>query len=185
MKSYFIAVSSSIIMAVGLRKGFAKYSKGLTGTNVIVTNSISACVASCTAGYFNAYAMRSTEIKTGIDVMDPADPDTPIGIKSKVAAEIAVKQTANSRIVQNIPLLFPSMVFVLFEKLKIMPKKFWPKTMVQGLVFLAEIYLAIPLGVAYYPQRVEIDASRLEVEVQQWKNQNGQTIDKFVFNKGL
>jgi hypothetical protein len=150
MRSYTIAVSSSIIVALSLRKGAMKWTKNMTGSNLIVANSITAFGGSATAGYLNAYAMRQTEIIKGIDVMDPAEPSKPIGIKSSAAAKIAVSQTANSRVVGTIPLLFPSLVFLLFDKMKIMPHRFWPKTLVQGIVFCLELYIAIPMGVAFY-----------------------------------
>ena len=70
LKSYTLAVVSSITVALTLRTAAAKWSKGLTGTKQIVSNSVSSFASCATAGYLNAYAMRQSEIKNGIDVTD-------------------------------------------------------------------------------------------------------------------
>lgn len=51
----------------------------MSGSRLIILNSISTCFAVATAGYLNAYLMRKSELKTGIDVYDPAEPTKSIG----------------------------------------------------------------------------------------------------------
>ena len=61
----------------------------MKGAKLIVFNSISAGFAVASAGFINAYLMRQTELKNGIDVFDPTNPDSSVG-KSKAAAKMAV-----------------------------------------------------------------------------------------------
>ena len=58
----------------------------MKGAKLVIMNSVSAFFACSTAGVLNAWLMRQTELEKGIDVMDPAHPDKPIGV-SKVAAK--------------------------------------------------------------------------------------------------
>ena len=87
LKSYSVAVGSSIVVALGIRKLLSGYTRNAKGAQLIVYNSISSFFACSTAGYLNAYFMRRTELEKGIDVMDSEG--TILG-KSKVAAGKAV-----------------------------------------------------------------------------------------------
>lgn len=157
----------------------------MRGANLFAANSVSAFAASATAGYLNAYVMRQTEMNKGIDVFDAANPNEAVGMKSKIAAQIAVSQTANTRVIQNLTTLLPSLVFLMLERGRLMPNKFWPLMMVQTSVFVGELYLAIPLGVAYYTQTVTISANMLEPEFRTYTNGSGEPVKEYVFNKGL
>jgi len=70
MKSYAVAVGSSIGVALGIRKMLSGYSRNARGAKLIVLNSISSFWACGIAGYLNAFFMRRTELEKGIDVMD-------------------------------------------------------------------------------------------------------------------
>lgn len=164
IQSYSIAVTSSIGIALFLRKAASRWTRNMRGANLFAANSVSSVAAGAAAGYLNAYVMRQSEMKNGIDVFNAADPTAPVGIKSKIAAEIAVSQTANTRVHQNWTTMLPSLVFLMLERGRLMPKAFWPLMMVQTGVFIGELYLAIPLGVAFYTQTVTISADQLEEE---------------------
>ena len=87
LTSYCVAVGSSIGVALAIRKALSGYTKNLTGSKMIVANSISSFFACATAGYLNAHFMRKTELEKGIDVLDSEGHH--LG-KSKVAAKKAV-----------------------------------------------------------------------------------------------
>lgn len=84
-KGYTLACSSSILVGLAIRKLLESRTRSMTGSKLIVFNSISAFFANSTAGFANAYCMRSTELEKGIDVVDPSDSTIVIG-KSKAAA---------------------------------------------------------------------------------------------------
>ena len=70
MKSYTIATSSSILIALASRKLIEPWSKHMTGIKLIMANTATSFLAVAAAGYLNTYAMRMKELETGIHVMD-------------------------------------------------------------------------------------------------------------------
>lgn len=66
-----------------------------------------------------------------------------------------------------------------------MPNNWYLKTLVEGILISGELYLAVPVGIALFPQHATIDAMILEKEFQQIKSKNGDFIKEFVYNKGL
>ena len=87
MKSYGVAVTSSIAVALAVRKALSGWTKNLHGSKLIIANSISSFFACSTAGYLNAHFMRRTELDKGIDIHDD---EGKFHGKSKVAAHRAV-----------------------------------------------------------------------------------------------
>lgn len=83
LKSYSVAVASSIGVALGVRKLLSGYTKNATGARLVFLNTISSFFACSTAGYLNAFFMRRTELEKGIDILDKEG--NVVG-KSKVAA---------------------------------------------------------------------------------------------------
>ena len=88
LKSYLVAVSSSIVVALGIRKILSGYTRHLTGSKFLIANTVSSFCACATAGYLNGFCMRRTELEKGIHICDP---DGNIIGKSKRAAKRAVK----------------------------------------------------------------------------------------------
>lgn len=115
-------------------------------------------IAVACAGYLNAYLMRQSELKTGIDVYDPSNPSVSIG-KSTAAAKMAVTQTAISRCIFAVPIMIPSFLLFGLERARLMPTAKGPLTMLQMSLFFLKLSLAVPLGTAFYPQIGEINAS--------------------------
>lgn len=68
--SYTLATSAAIATALGIRKLVDKQAKQLKGGKLVLLNSVSSFFACALSGFMNAYFMRQTEIKTGIDVLD-------------------------------------------------------------------------------------------------------------------
>ena len=87
LKSYGIAASSSVAVALGIRHLLAPYTKNAVGAKLILFNSISSFFACSTAGFLNAWFMRRTELTKGIDVTDETGKSYG---KSKLTAKRAV-----------------------------------------------------------------------------------------------
>ena len=175
-----MAVFLAGAVSLSMRKYASRWTKHMTGTKLVMANSISTFCACSAAGYLNAYMMRQTELNKGIDVFDKEDVKNPLG-KSKVAASEAVFQTAVSRFVMCIPLLFPGVVFLGLDKVRLMPHKFWPKTIVEMLVFILELYFAVPFAIACYPVMATLRRDKIEKEFQDMRP----NANEFLFNKGL
>lgn len=72
--------------------------------------------------------------------------------KSKKAAHRAVIDTAISRIFLNVTIFLPPLALVAIEGMHLMPKGFKAKTAVEAILISAELYLAVPTGIAMFPQ---------------------------------
>lgn len=138
-------------------------------------NTVSAFFACSTAGFLNALVMRYTELEKGIDVFDPNNQEDIIG-KSKIAAKKAVVQTAVSRYILTVTIFIPSMLLFAIERAKIMPRNFALKTTLELSLFFCELYLAVPLAIAAYPQYGVIKREEMEPELREWKNKSGEYI---------
>lgn len=69
-KSYTIATTSAIGVGLGIRKAMSAQLKAASGSKLVFLNALSSFFAVASAGFLNAYFMRQTEIRTGIDVLD-------------------------------------------------------------------------------------------------------------------
>jgi hypothetical protein len=72
-------------MGLSLRKLLNGYTKNLTGAKLLIANTFTSFLACSTAGFLNAFVMRKTELKKGIEFFTEFDQDTSVG-KSKVCA---------------------------------------------------------------------------------------------------
>lgn len=103
------------------------------------------------AGYLNAYLMRQSELKSGIDVFSPANPTVSLG-RSTAAAEMAVSQTAISRCMFAVPIMFPAFILYGLERARMLPKGRNTSMALKMSLFYLKLSLAVPLGTAFYPQ---------------------------------
>ncbi len=69
--------------------------------------------------------------------------------------------------------------------MNMMPRNFYLRTLLEVTFIAMELYVALPLGIAIYPQRGAIKASDIEEEFRNIKDFEGQPIHNFYFNKGL
>ena len=67
---YFLAVTSSIAVAVTMRSYLKPYTSKLSGGKLGIANCVSSCTATAIAGILNSLAMRNREIRNGIDIKD-------------------------------------------------------------------------------------------------------------------
>lgn len=65
---YSAAVGSSVSVALFLRKAFSGLTRNVTGSKLILINSLVAAMASGTANFFNTFCMRQAEMKNGIEI---------------------------------------------------------------------------------------------------------------------
>ena len=71
LKGYTAATTSSVFVALGIRKALEKRTKTMGGAKLLLFNSFSVMIASAVGGFLNAWFMRQCEMERGIDVMDP------------------------------------------------------------------------------------------------------------------
>jgi hypothetical protein len=134
IKSYFMAVSASCSVALGLNSMVPRISFLSHQTKTILARLVPfAAVAS--AGALNVFLMRGEEIRRGIDVFPVSSvtgedgqettevSDKSLG-KSSKAAFIAVGETATSRVLNAIPVMVvPSLLLLKIQKTEWLKKR--------------------------------------------------------------
>jgi sideroflexin-5 len=211
VKSYFLAVSASCSVALGLNAVVPRL-KGISpGTKTILSRLVPfAAVAS--AGALNVFLMRREEIRQGIDVYPVLSEGEkrrkekdgtviPTLGKSKKAATLAVGETALSRVLNATPIMvLPPLVLVRLQRtqwLKSTPRMTLPinlgtsrkvsaghnELMINRILglILTTSVFALPLALAAFPQRQAVDAKALE---EKFWNQGGMD-GKVEFNRGI
>ncbi|WYZ40765.1 hypothetical protein EsH8_IV_001106 [Colletotrichum jinshuiense] len=195
-ESYAMAVSVSCGVAVGLNKLVPRLRNLTPATRMTLTRLVPfAAVAS--AGFLNVLLMRGEEMRTGIDVFpvlseverarkekeegEGAGQPQSLG-RSKKAAQIAVGETAASRVFNSTPIMvIPPLVLVRLQKqewLKQRPRLTVPVNL--GLILVTS-YAVLPLALAVFPQRQSISADKLEPEFHGRGGEGGLV----VFNRGI
>ncbi|KAL9601530.1 MAG: hypothetical protein Q9219_002482 [cf. Caloplaca sp. 3 TL-2023] len=192
VQSYFLAVSASCSVALGLNALVLRLRHLSPGAKTILTRLVPfAAVAS--AGALNVFLMRGEEIRRGIDVfpaltrsrkVESAKEDEEVKSlgKSKKAATIAVAETAFSRVLNATPIMvLPPLALVRLQRtewLKRRPRMVLPANL--GLILTTSIF-ALPLALGAFPQRQMIQANKLEKEIMDRAG-----VDRVVeFNRGI
>ncbi|KAF2461921.1 Tricarboxylate/iron carrier [Lineolata rhizophorae] len=184
-KSYFVAVSASCSVALGLNALVPKL-KRLSPAARLTLGRLVPFAAVASAGVLNVFLMRGEEIKRGIDVYptrkhEDASELESLG-KSRRAAIIAVGETAFSRVMNATPVMaIPPLILVRLQQqdwLKRRPRMVLPVNL--GLIFATSIF-ALPLALGVFPQRQAINAKHLEPEFQEKVGENGSV----EFNRGI
>ncbi|KAL9637692.1 MAG: hypothetical protein Q9164_002044 [Protoblastenia rupestris] len=173
MKSYFLAVSASCSVALGLNALVPRLRR-LSPTSKTILTRLVPFAAVASAGAINVFLMRSEEIRQGIDVF-PKLSEGEIARKesrgtvvqslgkSKKAATLAVGETALSRVLNATPIMvLPSLILVRLQRsrwLRSRPKMVLPVNL--GLILTTSIF-ALPLALAAFPQRQAVKAKSLE-----------------------
>jgi sideroflexin-5 len=191
-KSYLLAVSASCSVALGLNAIVPRLKNVSPNTKLILARLVPfAAVSSATA--LNVLLMRSEEIRRGIDVYPmlseeeqrkreaSGEPIESLG-KSKIAAKIAVGETAISRVLNATPIMvLPPLILVKLEKmewLKARPRLVLPVNL--GLILTTSIF-ALPLALGAFPSRQAISVKSLEEEF--WDK--GGVSGNVEFNRGM
>ncbi|KAH6636063.1 Tricarboxylate/iron carrier [Chaetomium tenue] len=192
-QSYFLAVTASCSVAVGLNSLVPRLKRLSPSTRLILTRLVPfAAVAS--AGALNVFLMRGEEMRTGIDVFPAktktkaetaAEPSPAAALekapqadddssssggekslgKSKKAATLAVAETAASRVFNSSPIMvLPPLLLVRLQRGAWLRKNpRWTTPVNLGLILITS-YAALPLALAAFPQRQRIKAESLEEE---------------------
>jgi hypothetical protein len=191
-QSYFLAVTASCSVAVGLNSLVPRL-KSLSPATRLILSRLVPFAAVASAGALNVFLMRGEEMRTGIDVFpakakttNPAVPEKPQEVtaasvtasepsegaekeeslgKSKKAATLAVAETAASRVFNSSPIMvIPPLVLVRLQRTEWLKKNpRWTTPVNLGLILLTS-YAALPLALAAFPQRQRVRAESLEEE---------------------
>ncbi|KAL8895061.1 MAG: hypothetical protein Q9192_003873 [Flavoplaca navasiana] len=192
IQSYFLAVSASCSVALGLNSLVPRLKRISPGTGTILTRLVPfAAVAS--AGALNVFLMRGEEIRKGIEVFPSLNEDQKQQLakegkdieslgKSKKAATIAVAETALSRVLNATPIMvLPPLILVRLQKtewLRRRPRMVLPVNL--GLILTTSVF-ALPLALAAFPTRQRIRAGNLEREILEKVEEDGMV----EFNRGI
>ncbi|KAK8177525.1 Tricarboxylate/iron carrier [Phyllosticta citrichinensis] len=193
-QSYFLAVSASCSVALGLNAVVPRLKNISPGTRTILSRLVP-FAAVATAGALNVFLMRGEEIRRGIDIYpvlnddekaqlekkgDDASPQS-IG-KSKTAAKIAVGETALSRVCNATPVMVvPPLLLVGLQRTKWLQQR--PRMTIPvnlGLILGTSLF-ALPLALGVFPQRQAISAKSLEPEFWEKGGKDGMV----EFNRGI
>ena len=192
VKTYFVAVSASCSVALGLNALVPRLKSISPNTRITLGRLVPfAAVASATV--LNIFLMRGDEIRKGIDIF-PAESTSQIAEreksgkdvesvgKSKKAATLAVGETAASRVFNAAPIMaLPPLILLRFQKtdwLKARPRMTLPVNL--GLILTTSIF-ALPLALGAFPQRQAVSAKTLEEEFWDRGGEGGMV----EFNRGL
>ncbi|KAI4286004.1 MAG: hypothetical protein L6R38_000231 [Xanthoria sp. 2 TBL-2021] len=192
IQSYFLAVSASCSVALGLNSLVPRLKRLSPGTRTILTRLVP-FAAVATAGAINVFLMRGEEIRKGIDVfpslseaqksdMTKEGKDNESLGKSRKAATIAVAETALSRVLNATPIMvLPPLILVRLQRtewLRRRPRMVLPVNL--GLILTTSVF-ALPLALAAFPTRQQIKAGSLEREIVEKVGE-----DRLVeFNRGI
>jgi len=73
----------------------------------------------------------------------------------------------------------------LLDRAGMIPVAKAPKTVLELSVICFALWLAPPVSCSVFPQLGEIKAGDMEEEFRGKRNQNGEIVEKYLFNKGL
>lgn len=192
VQSYFLAVSASCSVALGLNALVPRLKRLSPASRTILTRLVPfAAVAS--AGALNVFLMRGEEIRRGIDIYpvlseqekrerEKSGKEVESIGKSKKAATLAVGETALSRVFNATPIMvLPPLILVRLQRMEWLrrrPAMTLPANL--GLILTTSIF-ALPLALAVFPQRQAIDARKLEEDFWERGGEGG----KVEFNRGI
>ncbi|XP_022080655.1 sideroflexin-5-like isoform X2 [Acanthaster planci] len=175
---YVGAVTIACSIAAGLSILLKKATNFSPTTRMVIQRFVP-FPAVASANVCNVVLMRFTELYDGIDVVDSKG--NVVG-SSKIAAKMALKETAVTRIAMPAPiLLIPPVIMTFIENkthfLKRFPRFHFP---LQVVVCTSAFAFALPLAISLFPQFSTVSTSKLEPEIQ------AATSEKTVsYNKGL
>ncbi|EON62208.1 hypothetical protein W97_01428 [Coniosporium apollinis CBS 100218] len=192
IQSYLLAVGASCSVALGLNALVPRL-KRLSPAARTTLGRLVPFAAVASAGALNVFLMRGEEMRRGIDVFPAAAGDSGIEAntppsappslgKSKIAARLAVSETALSRVMNATPIMvLPPLILVRLQRtewLRQRPRMVLPVNL--GLILATSIF-ALPLALGVFPQRQAISAKKLEEEF--WdKGGEGGMVE---FNRGI
>lgn len=194
-QSYTLAVTASCSVAVGLNALVPRLTRLPPSTRLILSR-LTPFAAVASAGALNVFLMRAEEMRTGIDVYPVlsaadkarlakegrAESDVPSLGKSKKAAQLAVGETALSRVLNSSPIMvIPPLVLVRLQRTEWLKRRPGLTTPLNLGLILVTSYCVLPLALAAFPTRQKVRAEGLEEEFHGRGGEGGLV----VFNRGI
>lgn len=182
--AYVAATVTSVGLAVGLTRLVPRLRVSAAAKNILSKLVPFAAVAS--AGVVNISCIRWKEMRDGVDVFQIAtdargdETKTDLG-KSPRAGQMAVMQSAASRVLTNIPtLIIPPMVMTYLQHRGafVGPRGHTLSNLTQLTLIGLSLGLFLPPAIAYFPQRASVSTDKLEPQFHKYH-------EKVYFNKGL
>ena len=183
LKGYAGAVSASIIISVGLNRLFLPITRHMSGAKRLVCSTIFNWSAVSAANATNIILMRNKELTEGVAVKDK---DGNVYDKSIKAGKTALTQTVLSHMIIPFSVMFgPAMIVAAMKSANRMPANRLVSVSLEVALCAMALTVSLPIAMAAFPQKVSLPAEKLEPRFHGLKNDKGETIDRFFFNKGL
>ncbi|XP_053976561.1 sideroflexin-1 [Hylaeus volcanicus] len=175
LQSYAIATSGAVITALGLNR-LLRNAPPLVGRLVPL-----AAVAA--ANCVNIPFMRMPELQNGIELQ--TEDGTKVG-NSKHAARKAITAVTLSRILMASPSMILAPITMNFmDRRQLLRNARWAAVPIQVMICGVCLTFATPLCCALFVQRVPIQVSELEPDVQEQIRSNYPNVQTVYYNKGL
>mmetsp|Transcript_20011 Transcript_20011/g.14491 ORF Transcript_20011/g.14491 Transcript_20011/m.14491 type:complete len:217 (+) Transcript_20011:486-1136(+) len=157
-KGYTGAVVTSCGIAFTSRMLMARQLSALRGPSYVLANAALGWLSAAFAGAANLMLMRFKEIQQGILIQNESGSVT-YG-KSKIAGRQAVTETAISRFVLPMPVLFfPAICNFVLTKMRLMPKNVVSAKLLEATFCLGSLSVALPMSIAMFNSRAKVEAS--------------------------
>ena len=174
---YAAAVSSAIVVSVGMRKATAPLAASATGKKLLLINTVVSAVAGGTASFCNTAFMRKAEVDKGILVFSDIKLENEAGV-SKLAAYNAVTETAMSRTAMSlVSVSVPAVLILSFGAVGIRPTGSSTKFLFEVFCIGTALRIGLPFSVSIFPPLSTKKGDQLEAEFHKH--------DIIYFNKGL
>ncbi|WWC59662.1 uncharacterized protein I303_102224 [Kwoniella dejecticola CBS 10117] len=183
--AYVAATFTSVVLAVSLSRLVPRLRVAPATKEILGKLVPFASVAS--AGVVNISCIRWKEMRDGVEVFkltkDPVDGTEQKEIlgKSPKAGQMAVMQSAASRVFTNVPtLILPPMIMTLLTRRGAFtgPRGNLVSNVTQLTLIGLSLGLFLPPAIAYFPQKAETQPSKLENRFKEYEG-------PVYFNKGL
>ncbi|GFZ47923.1 Probable mitochondrial transport protein FSF1 [Saitozyma sp. JCM 24511] len=183
--AYVAATATSVALAVSLTRLVPRLRVSPTARQLL--GRLVPFVSVASAGVVNISCIRWKEMRDGVEVYkltrkpDTGEEDRSVLGKSPKAGQMAVMQSAASRVFTNVPtLIIPPMVMTLLERRNafVGPRGKLLSNLTNLTLIGLSLGLFLPPAIAYFPQRASVDPKKLESEFQ---GNEGPVY----FNKGL
>eukprot|EP00667_Euglena_gracilis_P010742 EG_transcript_10940 len=177
-EAYAGAVGTSVSIALGATFILQKLPE--TGALALGVRTALPWLAVASAGAANVALIRRNELVTGVNV---SDKEGNVYGKSVVAGKYGLVKCALARVFWNTPIMVLPPVLMSFIGPRLHSSR--ARNLAQLGVIGACLVGFMPPSLAVFPQRDRIPAKYLEEQFHNLRDQNGQPITEFYYNKGL
>eukprot|EP00457_Paulinella_chromatophora_P009022 gb/GEZN01009073.1/.p1 GENE.gb/GEZN01009073.1/~~gb/GEZN01009073.1/.p1 ORF type:complete len:335 (+),score=18.10 gb/GEZN01009073.1/:53-1057(+) len=184
MKAYTGAVTSSVAIVLGLNHCLKRAEQAKISPSLLsACRALLPFSAVAGAGCLNVYLMRRNETTDGITVQDENGNDVGVSV---IAGQMAVSQSALTRVVLPIPILIlPPAILAGLQHLKCWPHSPRLAALSQLFIITACLSGALPLSIALFPQTCDVPVTKLEPKFQNLRDEAGHPVQTLYFNRGL